>query len=132
MEICRHGCLDHCQSSGSESLGHYIQERNDVNAQQPHEPVLPANSVSPSPRPSEDGPPVYDDVVHNGDEVAAIGGHFLGVEKSAAPKAQAQMANQRVASTTAEPAMDASDDPDLSFLVRCICITVIFNRLHAV
>ncbi|XP_011496844.1 PREDICTED: uncharacterized protein LOC105361385 [Ceratosolen solmsi marchali] len=131
VEICRHGCLDHCQSngvSGAESLGlgHYIQERNDVNAHQQHqqqqhlyiEPEMPASSVSQAPRPlgisSVDGPPIYDDVVHNGDEMASIGGHFLDVEKSAAPKAQAQTSNHQTGSTTPESLVHSTADPLLS------------------
>ncbi|XP_023246675.1 uncharacterized protein LOC106644671 [Copidosoma floridanum] len=122
VEICRHGCLDHCQSSGNgaigDSLGPYLQDRNDIR-QQPYAPELPASS-SQRPQSPNDGPSpsasaqLYDDLVHNGgDGMAAIGGHFLGgLEKSAAasPLVQAQQAT----STTSEPVINVGEDPVLS------------------
>ncbi|XP_016843791.1 uncharacterized protein LOC100121339 isoform X2 [Nasonia vitripennis] len=109
VEICRHGCLDHCQSTGSGELGHYLQDRNDVNVHQQKQPSQQADQHENSAN-SPDGPPIYDDVVHNGDEMTAIGSHFLGVEKSNAPKAQAQTGP----SSTSEPILDLADDPLLS------------------
>ncbi|XP_058807833.1 uncharacterized protein LOC131673671 [Phymastichus coffea] len=121
VEICRHGCLDHCQTPGvgvasGEALGHYVQERNDVNVQLPQQPaayVEPDMSVS-SARPSADDGTSYDD-----DIVSSLASHFLGLEKSAAPKAQAQQQQQQQqqqspSTSTFEPTLDSSDDPLLS------------------
>ena len=105
MEICRHGCLDHCQLS--DSGGHYIQERKDVNVK-----PLYAQTTTTSTNHEEDGS-MYDDIIQNGDEMTSIGGQFLGVEKSA-PKAQAQMMSNRVSmsSTDSHPSVP-SEDPQL-------------------
>lgn len=100
MEICRHGCLDHCQLS--DSVAHYIQERKDQIRPQYIDSTAAsiASSDDNSSADSEDSAggeqgdsSLYDDVIQNGDEVASIGGHFLDVEKSI-PKAQAQTSNQ--------------------------------------
>lgn len=122
VEICRHGCLDHCQLSGS--VAHYIQERKDQ--------IRPQyTQITPSPidddnssvdRDSEDAGgsvehgdvSLYEDVIQNGDE-ASLGDHFLDVEKPI-PKAQAQTSD-RLSPTAAEPQHDSqvhSDNDDLS------------------
>ncbi|XP_063987992.1 uncharacterized protein LOC135168070 [Diachasmimorpha longicaudata] len=85
VEICRHGCSDHCQLNGAP--GHYIQDRKD----HPSRPLYTQTTQTTTVH-EEDGS-LYDDIIQNGDEMASIGGQFLGVEKSA-PKAQAQMANR--------------------------------------
>lgn len=111
VEICRHGCLDHCQLSGS--VGHYIQERKDqIRPQYPQTTIPPTvhnnedddnnnNNNNSADKGNEnaggggeqaDGS-LYDDIIQDGDEMASIGGHFLGVEKSV-PKAQAQTSNR--------------------------------------
>lgn len=121
VEICRHGCLDHCQSAtggitaGNEA-GHYLQERNDVNSPM-HQSKLPvyidqseASSLrSPSPLDDETAGALYDDGMRNADGMAAIGSHFLGIEKSAVPKAQAH--TSQLLSSTSTPAVN---DPLLS------------------
>ncbi|XP_011692026.1 PREDICTED: uncharacterized protein LOC105452533 [Wasmannia auropunctata] len=104
VEICRHGCLDHCQLSGS--IAHYIQERKDHIRPQYIDSTA-ASVLSNDDRPDSadrdnedaggnveqaDGS-LYDDVIQNGDEMTSIGGHFLDVEKSI-PKAQAQTSNR--------------------------------------
>ncbi|XP_036148645.1 uncharacterized protein LOC105836408 [Monomorium pharaonis] len=101
VEICRHGCLDHCQLS--DSVAHYIQERKDQIRPQYIEStaasVLSNNDNSSVDRDEDAGNvgqgdgSLYDDVIQNGDEMASIGGHFVDVEKSI-PKAQAQMSNR--------------------------------------
>lgn len=99
VEICRHGCLDHCQLNDSVER---IQERKDVN-------VRPSYSQTTTTSTShEEDSLMYEDIIQNGDEMASIGGQFLGVEKSA-PKAQAQKMSNRVSgpdSDTGRPAMD--------------------------
>jgi hypothetical protein len=65
---------------------------------------------------------VYEDVIQNGDEMASIDGHFLDVEKSSIPKAQAQTSD-RLPSTIAEAHHDSEvqgDDVDLTkqFMVK--------------
>lgn len=105
VEICRHGCLDHCQLSGS--AAHYIQERKD---QVPPQYIQQSTTASIAPHDDNssadrdhieeasnnadkaDGS-LYDDVIQNGDEMTSIGGHFLDVEKSI-PKAQAQTSDR--------------------------------------
>nr|XP_012231125.1 PREDICTED: uncharacterized protein LOC105677241 [Linepithema humile] len=126
VEICRHGCLDHCQLS--DSVAHYIQERKDQ--------IRPqyVQSTSASMASSDDNDSankdnenagdnveqgdssLYDDVIQNGDEMASIGGHFLDVEKSI-PKAQAQTSNRSPQSPTVSEAHDSEihlGDVDLS------------------
>ena len=102
MEICRHGCLDHCQLS--DSVDHYIQERKDVNVR-----PLYSQTTTTSTNHEEEGS-MYDDIIQNGDEMTSIGGQFLGVEKSA-PKAQAQMMNNRVSipDTDSRPGLPSMD-----------------------
>lgn len=134
MEICRHGCLDHCQLSGS--VAHYIQERKDQIRPQYIESTAASslsndNDNSSADRDNEDAggsveqgdDSLYDDVIQNGDEMTSIGGHFLDVEKSI-PKAQAQTSNRRVVPSPATETQHDSeiqpDDVDLSkpFMVR--------------
>ncbi|XP_018339974.1 PREDICTED: uncharacterized protein LOC108747169 [Trachymyrmex septentrionalis] len=124
VEICRHGCLDHCQLSGS--IAHYIQERKDHIRPQYIESMatsIPSNDNdnSSSNKDNEDSDgnvehgdgSLYDDVIQNGDDMTSIGGHFLDVEKSI-PKAQAQTSN-RLPSTVTETQHDSEpDDVDLS------------------
>ncbi|XP_043271165.1 uncharacterized protein m [Venturia canescens] len=114
VEICRHGCLDHCQLS--DNAGHFIQDRKDQ--QQEHQehqvrPLYPPTTVPSTTQ--DDDTSLYEDIIQNGDEMASIGGHFLGVEKSA-PKAQAQMSN-RLSSTSGDNQQHEDsrpDDPDLT------------------
>ncbi|KAL0114694.1 hypothetical protein PUN28_011772 [Cardiocondyla obscurior] len=121
VEICRHGCLDHCQLSGS--VAHYIQERKDQLRPQYIESTAASvvdNENNSADRDSEDADDnaeqgdgsLYDDVIQNGDEMASIGGHFLDVEKSI-PKAQAQTSNRR-APAAIETQHDSEDNVDLS------------------
>ncbi|EFN82488.1 Cuticlin-1 [Harpegnathos saltator] len=112
VEICRHGCLDHCQLSGS--VAHYVQERKDQVQPQYIQQSTAASIVPPDDNSSAgkehvdaamnadqaDGS-LYDDVIQNGDEMTSIGGHFLDVEKSI-PKAQAQTSD-RLPPSTIEP-----------------------------
>ena len=129
VEICRHGCLDHCQLTGN--AGHFIQDRKDheemthEEQQKGHPQVFPQTTLPPSSNSHEEDTSLYDDIIQNGDEMASIGGQFLGVEKSA-PKAQAQMSNRL--STSIIEAQQNDDQSDLShpFLVR-IYIYFIFN-----
>ncbi|XP_011173006.1 uncharacterized protein LOC105205351 [Solenopsis invicta] len=129
VEICRHGCLDHCQLSGSAT--HYIQERKDQIRPQyiestaasilsnPSNPSDNANSSIDRDKDNEDAvgnveqgdDSLYDDVIQNGDEMASIGGHFLDVEKSI-PKAQAQTSNRLSISTLTETQHDSEAQPD--------------------
>ncbi|XP_011331072.1 uncharacterized protein LOC105275714 [Ooceraea biroi] len=119
VEICRHGCLDHCQLSGS--IAHYIQERKDQirpqYVQSTADSIIP-NDDSSADRDNEDADgnaeqgdgSSYEDVIQNGDEVASIGEHFLDVEKSI-PKAQAQTSN-RLPPTVTEVHHDSEVHPD--------------------
>ncbi|XP_057332880.1 uncharacterized protein LOC130672344 isoform X2 [Microplitis mediator] len=93
VEICRHGCLDHCQLSGAG--GHYIQDRKD----HPVRTLYPQTTQTTMTH--EDDTSLYDDIIQNGDEMASIGGQFIGVEKSA-PKAQAQTSNRNTPQVTDE------------------------------
>lgn len=125
MEICRHGCLDHCQLSGS--VAHYIQERKDQVRPQYIQSTISSvisNDENNSADKGNEGAvsnvehgdgSLYDDVIQNGDEMTSIGGHFLDVEKSI-PKAQAQTSD-RLPSTVAEVQHDNeahSDNAELS------------------
>lgn len=134
MEICRHGCLDHCQLSGS--VAHYIQERKDQIRPQYIESTAASilsndNDNSSADKDNEnaggnveqgDGS-LYDDVIQNGDEMASIGGHFLDVEKSL-PKAQAQTSNRRVPSTVTETQHDSEVQPDDVDLSKPLMVNV--------
>lgn len=118
MEICRHGCLDHCQLSGS--VAQYIQERKDQIRPQYIENTASSslsngNDNSSAGKDNEDAVEqgdgsLYDDVIQNGDEMTSIGGHFLDVEKSI-PKAQAQTSNRRVVPSAAETQHDDLSKP---------------------
>lgn len=80
--------------------------------QQPYiESELSASTSRPY---GEDGnsPPVYDDVVHNGDEMASIGS-YLDKSSASVPKAQAQTGKQQPVPTV-EAGVEPSDDPLLS------------------
>ncbi|CAB0035846.1 unnamed protein product [Trichogramma brassicae] len=139
VEICRHGCLDHCQTSGNNE-GQYLQDRNDVNligsgrpsggnnnyiehtvSSQAGGSLGISSSIRPPPPPAasenNNSGDLYDDILHNGDgSMAAIGSHFLGIaEKSAQPKAQAQTAAQLLLqSSTSEPLMSDPLQPYLA------------------
>ncbi|XP_043484954.1 uncharacterized protein LOC122512887 isoform X2 [Leptopilina heterotoma] len=99
VEICRHGCLDHCQLSDNVDR---IQERKDVNIRPLYSQTTTTTTTtttSSSASHEEDGL-MYDDIIqnnnnNNNDAMTSVGGQFLGVEKSA-PKAQAQMMSNRV------------------------------------
>jgi len=124
VEICRHGCLDHCQLSSS--VAHYIQERKDQVRPQYIEStaasILSNDDNSSADRDNDyagdnmkqEDDSLYDDVIQNGDEMTSIGGHFLDVEKSI-PKAQAQTSN-RLPLTVTETQHDSEVQPidDLS------------------
>ncbi|XP_076240519.1 zona pellucida domain-containing protein miniature [Calliopsis andreniformis] len=124
VEICRHGCLDHCQLSGS--VGHYIQERKDQIRPQYTQTTTPPTVHSDDNNSAEkdnenvgggaeqaDGS-LYDDIIQDGDEMTSIGGHFLGVEKSV-PKAQAQTSNRLPAPVVENSDEEVQpDDGDLS------------------
>lgn len=124
VEICRHGCLDHCQLTGS--VAHYIQERKDQirpqYAQSTAASVIPDNDNDNGGADKDneeagggvehggDASSLYEDVIQNGDEMASIGGHFLDVEKPI-PKAQAQT-SERLPPTAAESQHDREVRPD--------------------
>lgn len=127
VEICRHGCLDHCQLS--DSVAHYIQERKDqIRPQYVQSTVVSTpddynNSADKhdedvdSDAEQEDGS-LYDDVIQNSNEMASIDKHFLDVEKLL-PKAQAQKSN-RLPPTITETQPNSEiylDDLSKSFMV---------------
>lgn len=81
VEICRHGCLDHCQVTGN------VHERkdtllpgknhNDLNFMQQQTQGGDTNDNehhSLDDDPIDDHDVFYDDIIHNGDGLAAIGG----------------------------------------------------------
>lgn len=113
VEICRHGCLDHCQSNNVP--GHYIQDRKD----NPGRPLYPQTTQTTTIH--EDETSLYDDIIQNGDEMASIGGQFLRVEKSS-PKAQAQISNRHPTPIIEIPDGTRPHEPGIShsFLVS-IC-----------
>lgn len=128
MEICRHGCLDHCQLSGS--VAHYIQERKDQIRPQYIENTAASilsndNDNSSADKDNEDAGgnmeqgdgSLYDDVIQNGDEMTSIGGHFLDVEKSI-PKAQAQTSNQLPLAVTETHEVQPDVDLSKPFMVN--------------
>ncbi|KAF7994802.1 hypothetical protein HCN44_004274 [Aphidius gifuensis] len=106
VEICRHGCLDHCQQNSAP--GHYIQDRND----HPGRPLYPQTTQTTTVH--EDDTSLYDDIIQNGDEMASIGGQFLRVEKSS-PKAQAQTSNNHNPAPIIEiPDEARPDEPEIT------------------
>ncbi|KAG8033852.1 hypothetical protein G9C98_008333 [Cotesia typhae] len=105
VEICRHGCLDHCQLAGA--AGHYIQNRKDHPVRNLY-PQTTQTTIT-----HEDDTSLYDDIIQNGDEMASIGGQFLGVEKSA-PKAQAQIGNRNTPQVQEDPDEHNQETPDLA------------------
>ncbi|KAK0085768.1 hypothetical protein PV325_004455 [Microctonus aethiopoides] len=140
VEICRHGCLDHCQLNGA--AGPYIQDRKDhpvhslypqttqtaqihdeseINHQHHHHNNnnnnINVNNNNNNNNNNNDNngddTSLYDDIIQNGDEMASIGGQFLGVEKSA-PKAQAQTSNRNPSPIIEIPDENLSDDSELS------------------
>ncbi|XP_014603022.1 PREDICTED: uncharacterized protein LOC106786308 isoform X1 [Polistes canadensis] len=118
VEICRHGCLDHCQLSGS--VGHYIQERKDQILQQYHQttgtPIIhnddnnSAEKNDGAVNEEQNDGSLYDDIIQNGDEMTSIGGQFLGIEKSVV-KAQPQT-NNRLPAPVIEPQNEDDVHPD--------------------
>lgn len=78
--------MDHCQLN--EPVGHYAQERKDINVM----PLYTQTTVATNSH--EEDTNVYDDIIQNGDEMTSIGSQFLGVEKSTKSQAQAQMSNR--------------------------------------
>lgn len=85
--------------------------------QQQQQPYIESEVSASTPRPygsgeNGDSPPVYDDVVHNGDEMASIGS-YLDKSSGATPKAQAQTGKLKPAPTV-EAGVEPSDDPLLS------------------
>lgn len=109
VEICRHGCLDHCQQPGGEignekhHLGPYAgaQERQDIHVS----PVSQQGQQSSPAKQQERLPPLvseleensaesdllmYDDIIQHGDEVASFGEAFPGMVNMKKPTAQAQ------------------------------------------
>ncbi|XP_066581658.1 uncharacterized protein [Prorops nasuta] len=117
VEICRNGCLDHCQLSGS--VEHYIQERKDQLIQPQYPQSSSSSTASPVSHAVEtdnnggsvvdnednDGS-LYDDIIQNGDEMTSIGSQFLDIQKSV-PNAQAQTSNRLPA-----PVMEQHDEND--------------------
>lgn len=74
VEICRHGCLDHCQITGN------IHERKDNLFAKQNE-VHETNEISDDhddhdedDESAQEHDVFYDDIIHNGDEMASIGG----------------------------------------------------------
>lgn len=108
VEICRHGCLDHCQQSGgaeipneTHHLGAYVgaQDRQDqhLSASSSNRSPLPSGSPDPDRTSSDDGNDsadsdllMYDDIIQQGDEVASFGEQFPGLANLKKPAAQAQ------------------------------------------
>lgn len=86
VEICRHGCLDHCQEHGANigvsglehQLSHYGNLQNRKDEAVPQQPVHRHDA--------EEGDLLYDDIVQEGDDMAAIGGHFQTVRQPQVPQ----------------------------------------------
>ncbi|KAG4075600.1 hypothetical protein HA402_003425 [Bradysia odoriphaga] len=74
VEICRHGCLDHCQVTGN------IHERKDNLFLKPNENhetneiTDEHDDVHDDDESAHEHDVFYDDIIHNGDEMASIGG----------------------------------------------------------
>ncbi|XP_037025815.1 uncharacterized protein LOC119067132 isoform X3 [Bradysia coprophila] len=74
VEICRHGCLDHCQVTGN------IHERKDNLFAKPNENhetneiTDEHDDVHDEDESAQEHDVFYDDIIHNGDEMASIGG----------------------------------------------------------
>lgn len=73
VEICRHGCLDHCQITGN------IHERKDNLFAKPNEnhetnEITDEHDVHEDDESAQEHDVFYDDIIHNGDEMASIGG----------------------------------------------------------
>lgn len=118
VEICRHGCLDHCQQNSAP--GHYIQDRND----HPGRPLYPQTTQTTT----VDDTSLYDDIIQNGDEMASIGGQFLRVEKSS-PKAQAQTSNNHNPAPIIEiPDEARPDEPEITHPFLVIIFIISFDN----
>lgn len=74
VEICRHGCLDHCQITGNiherkDNLFAKTNEKHETNEISDEHDVNDEDDES-----SQEHDIFYDDIIHNGDEMASIGG----------------------------------------------------------
>ncbi|XP_034949860.1 uncharacterized protein m [Chelonus insularis] len=103
VEICRHGCLDHCQLSGAAE--HYIQDRKDP----PVRTLYPQTTQTTNDH--DEDIAIYDDIIQNGNEVATIGSEFIGVEPSL-PKPQAQTGDRNPVLVT--EASDENSESEIS------------------
>lgn len=91
VEICRHGCLDHCQLNGNhgEKVVENIHERKDtiIEPKKTQKPSnvnsLEATDDSVEDDVDDDQDVFYDDIIHRGDDMAAIGGigNTLGLKQ---------------------------------------------------
>lgn len=112
VEICRHGCLDHCQEHGASigvsglehQLGHYGNLQNRKDEAVPQQPVHRHDA--------EEGDLLYDDIVQEGDDMAAIGGHFQTVRQPQAP----QPHNNKHQTTNREQLLYETDNDDSEIL----------------
>ncbi|KAF5291967.1 hypothetical protein FQR65_LT11367 [Abscondita terminalis] len=114
VEICRHGCLDHCQLQHKgeidANLGHYLGpiERKDVNKQTADFPT------GPDPVSTEDDAN-YDDIVQEGDEGAAIGANLppmkIPLHADHPNNKQAQSANAYEVIENSEPVVKIGELP---------------------
>lgn len=123
MEICRHGCLDHCQLSDSADR---IQERKDVNVR----PLYSQTTTTATSASHEEDGLMYDDIIqnnNNNDAMTSVGGQFLGVEKSA-PKAQAQMMSNRVSMSDGSETNSGTTSMDPQHLPPILVIIYFFLR----
>lgn len=81
VEICRHGCLDHCQIQAGKGdlesdLVHYVNplERKDVNEKSASEFLIGPDPVN------SDRDIMYEDIVQEGDGGAAIGANMAPIK----------------------------------------------------
>ncbi|XP_012254265.2 uncharacterized protein LOC105685040 isoform X2 [Athalia rosae] len=112
VEICRHGCLDHCQLDGQ--VSHYAQKRKDHIA-----PSILTYTAATTTTSDEEDASLYEDIIENG------GGMSPGVqdqsqfplvnEKSAtAPKAEAQTSH-RLPAPIVEPQQEDTESLSQSY-----------------
>ncbi|KAF5292735.1 hypothetical protein FQA39_LY13894 [Lamprigera yunnana] len=115
VEICRHGCLDHCQfqqgkSESPSNLAHYVGpiERKDVNKPETDFPT------GPDPLSSEDDSN-YDDIVQEGDEGAAIGANLpamkISVQSDSTSNKQSHTTKVYEVVENSEPIVRIADAP---------------------
>ncbi|XP_046592216.1 uncharacterized protein LOC107227440 isoform X1 [Neodiprion lecontei] len=108
VEICRHGCLDHCQLDGQ--ISHFAQKRKDHQAPSILTYTASATTTATTGEVDEDAS-IYEDIIENGaGEVASQGEpQFPTVaEKSSSPKAEAQT-SQRQPAPIVEPQQEDSE-----------------------